>query len=240
MSVSLRIAILAAGILASAPAPVAAQAPKRPASPASPKADRAAILRARADSAQLPYTTADIAFMQGMIHHHSQAIVMCRLAPTHEASEAVRTLCGRIINAQQDEIAVMQQWLRNRNQTVPSGPPPAGASKHQVAGMSHDMPGMKHDNATADTPMMPGMLTPAQMAALDAARGPDFDRLFLSGMIQHHNGAIGMVKDLLSHEGAAQDRSVFKFAADVNVDQTTEVERMRKMLAGLLFERGSR
>lgn len=203
-----------------------------------PKAsDRAAIAKARADSALIPYTAADVAFMQGMIHHHAQAVEMCRMAPGHGASEAVRTLCGRIINAQTDEMTVMRQWLRVRNQAIPALGPTLPAAMRGA--MHHDMPGMSH-GASPDSAMMPGMLTGAQMTALDQARGAEWDRLFLSGMIQHHNGAIAMVKELLSQDGAAQDRSVFKFAADVNVDQTTEVERMRKMLADLVFERRGR
>ena len=165
--------------------------------------------------------------MAGMIHHHAQAITMSRLAPTHGASDAVQTLAARIINAQKDDIALMQQWLREHQLAVPNPRTPAKG----MAGMSHDMPGMAHDV------MMPGMLTPAQMQALDAAKGADFDRLFLSGMIQHHQGATAMVTELLSHDGAAQNREVFKLAADVNVDQTTEIERMRKMLGALMFER---
>ena len=171
---------------------------------------------------------ADAAFMSGMIHHHAQAITMSRLAPTNGASDAVQVLAGRIINAQKDDIALMQQWLREHNLVVPD--PLAPAAKG-VEGMSHDMPGMAHEV------MMPGMLTPAQMKALDGATGADFDRLFLSGMIQHHQGATAMVQELLSHDGAAQNREVFKLAADVNVDQTTEIERMRKMLGALMFER---
>lgn len=171
---------------------------------------------------------ADAAFMSGMIHHHAQAITMSRLAPTHGATDAVQTLAARIINAQKDDIALMSQWLREHDLAVPD--PLAPAAKG-MAGMAHDMPGMAHDV------MMPGMLTAAQMQALDAAKGPDFDRLFLSGMIQHHQGATAMVKELLSHDGAAQNREVFKLAADVNVDQTTEIARMRKMLGSVMFER---
>ena len=166
---------------------------------------------------------ADAAFMSGMLHHHAQAIVMSRMAPSHGASDAVKVLTGRIINAQNDDIFIMKQWLREHGLPIPdldlTGKPMA------------DMPGMSHGT------MMPGMLSPAQMQALGAAGGAEFDRLFLSGMIQHHQGAVTMVQELLSHDGAALDREVFKLAADVNVDQTTEIERMRKMLAELVFER---
>jgi uncharacterized protein (DUF305 family) len=167
-----------------------------------------AVARARADSARRPYTEADIHFMSGMIGHHSQAILMAGWAPSHGASASVRTLAARIVNAQQDEIHTMQQWLRDRGQPVPE----AGA--HMM------MP-------------MPGMLTDEQLEQLDAARGGDFDRLFLRDMIQHHRGAVSMVQALFGTRGAARDELVFKFANDVNVDQSTEIARMERMLAGL-------
>jgi uncharacterized protein (DUF305 family) len=200
----------------------------------------AAIERARADSARYPDTRADIAFMTGMIHHHAQAIAMSRWAPTHGASAAVQRLAARIINAQRDEIGTMQRWLRVRNQPVPD-PEHGGMGMHEamhgaMTGM-HDM----HEASAAQGDrgdhemLMPGMLTPAQMKELDAARGQEFDRLFLTFMIQHHSGAVSMVKDLFGSYGAAQDELVFKFANDVNVDQTTEIARMRKMLAAVIF-----
>lgn len=184
------------------------------------------VERARADSARLPYTVADIHFMTGMISHHAQAIEMSRMAETHGASESVRTLASRIINAQQDEITTMGQWLRNRNQPVPT----PSSTLHPVSGTSHDMPGM---SGMSDHAMMPGMLTTRQMQQLDAARGKEFDKLFLTGMIQHHRGAVEMVKDLFATPGAGQDEAVFKFANDVNVDQTTEIARMQRMLAAI-------
>jgi len=180
--------------------------------------DLAAIAKAREDSARRPYTAADVHFMQGMIHHHAQAIQMANWAPTHGASPTVRTLAERIINAQRDEIATMQQWLRDRQQQVPEPTP---------TGMRMIMDGMEH------TMLMPGMLTEEQMRQLDAARGKDFDELFLTGMIQHHTGAIHMVKELFDSYGSAQDDLVFKFASDVNVDQTTEIARMQRMLAAI-------
>ncbi len=176
--------------------------------------------KARTDSARLPYVEADVFFMQGMISHHAQAIVMAKWAPTHDASPAVRTLCERIINAQTDEIVLMQQWLRDRHQRVPDAVP--GPMPMKMNGMVMDM-------------MMPGMLTDAQMKELDAARGKDFDVLFLRYMIQHHSGAVSMVKDLFATEGAGQDELVFKFASDVNVDQTTEIARMNGMLAHIVL-----
>ncbi|MEZ4587047.1 MAG: DUF305 domain-containing protein [Gemmatimonadales bacterium] len=179
----------------------------------------AAVAEARADSLRYAYTEADIHFMTGMISHHAQALVMAGWAPSHGASPAVLRLTERIINAQSDEIRLMQNWLRARHQPVPEADP---------AGMKMQMNGGEH------TMLMPGMLSPAQMAALDAARGPEFDRLFLQFMIQHHRGAITMVDQLFNSYGAAQDQLVFKFASDVNIDQTTEIERMQRMLVDLL------
>jgi uncharacterized protein (DUF305 family) len=186
--------------------------------PVARPSDSAYIAKARADSARYPYTAADVHFMSGMIGHHAQAITMARWAPTHDAGGSVRILAERIINAQQDEIATMQQWLRDRRQVVPD-------ANH--AGMRMMMNGMEHDM------LMPGMLTEAQMKELDQARGQEFDRLFLTFMIQHHRGAVTMVKDLFATYVAGQDELVFKFASDVNVDQTTEIARMEKMLAAL-------
>ena len=176
------------------------------------------VAKARADSIRHPYTQADVDFMTHMIGHHAQAIAMSRLAPTHGASPAVQRLASRIINAQVDEIATMQNWLRDRLKPVPDATP---------MGMKMTMNGMEH------MMLMPGMLTEEQMKQLDAARGPEFDRLFLTDMIQHHSGAVSMVRDLFASYGAGQDEIVFKFASDVNVDQTTEIARMEKMLAGL-------
>lgn len=179
------------------------------------QSDLAAIAKAKADSARLPYTDADIHFMSGMIAHHAQAILMAKWAPSHGASPSLLALTERIINAQQDEITLMQRWLRDRKQPVPEAKP--GPMKMQMDGMEHEM-------------LMPGMLTDDQLKELDAARGTEFERLFLTFMIQHHRGAVSMVKDLFAAYGAGQDETVFKFASDVNVDQTTEIARMQKML----------
>ncbi|HLB10017.1 MAG TPA: DUF305 domain-containing protein [Gemmatimonadaceae bacterium] len=184
-------------------------------SPAAAQSEAAAIARAKADSLRNPYTAADVRFMQGMIGHHAQAIVMATWAPTHGASSSVRVLCERIINAQQDEILTMQTWLSDRHQSVPEAK--AGPMKMMMNGKEQEM-------------LMPGMLTEAQMRQLDLAKGPDFDRLFLTDMIQHHRGAVSMVKDLFGTYGAGQDEVIFKFASDVNVDQTTEIARMERML----------
>jgi uncharacterized protein (DUF305 family) len=174
--------------------------------------------RARADSVRHPYTQTDVDFMSHMIGHHAQALVMAGWAPTHGAGASVRILAERIINAQQDEIASMQRWLGDRGKPVPEARP---------TGMKMMMNGVEHEM------LMPGMLTEAQMRQLDQAKGPEFDRLFLTYMIQHHRGAVSMVKDLFGTNGAAQDETVFKFANDVNVDQSTEIARMERMLAAL-------
>ena len=216
--------LLAAGIAACAITGVAtAQTVTAPV--ANSPSEIAAIAKARTDSARYPYTAADVRFMTGMIAHHAQAILMSSWAPTHGASAAVQTLAARITNAQHDEIATMQQWLRDRQQPVPDGHP----------GMSMDMEGMDMGGMTHHA-LMPGMLTEAQLKELDAARGPAFDRLFLTGMIQHHSGAVSMVKQLFDTYGAAQDELIFKFASDVNVDQTTEIARMKRMLIAQMFE----
>ncbi|MGH7719236.1 MAG: DUF305 domain-containing protein [Gemmatimonadaceae bacterium] len=189
-----------------------------------PSGDLAAIAEARADSAERPYTEADVHFMSAMIGHHAQAIVMAGWAPTHGASASVRTLAERVVNGQQDEIAVMQQWLRDRLKPVPEVTP---------TGVRMEMNGVEHEMH------MPGMLSEAQMKALDQARGAEFDRLFLTLMIQHHRGAVSMVKQLFDTYGAGQDHTVFKLASDVNVDQTTEIARMERMLFMLELEKGS-
>ncbi len=180
--------------------------------------DLAAISKARADSARYPYTAADISFMSGMISHHAQAIRMAGWAPSHGASSSIRILAERVINAQQDEISLMSAWLRDRLLPVPE-PNPMGI-KMVMGGEEHLM-------------LMPGMLTEDQMRQLDQARGGEFDRHFLTFMIQHHRGAVTMVSELFSQNGAGQNQTVFKLASDINVDQTTEIARMERMLAAL-------
>jgi uncharacterized protein (DUF305 family) len=164
---------------------------------------------------QFPYSDADVDFMAGMIPHHAQAVIMAGWAASHGARKDVAILCERIVVAQRDEIAMMQQWLRDRGQMVPD----ATSTRHKMK-----MNGVEHDM------LMPGMLTDEEMAALDRARGPEFDRLFLVGMIKHHQGAIDMVDVLFKSYGAAQDETVFKFASDVYADQSIEIDRMTEML----------
>ena len=164
---------------------------------------------------RLPFSDADVDFMSGMIPHHAQAVIMAGWAPSHDARSDVAILCERIVVGQRDEIATMQGWLRDRGQPVPD----ATSTRHKMK-----MNGAEHEM------LMPGMLTDEEMAALDRARGPEFDRLFLLGMIKHHQGAIDMVDVLFKAYGAAQDETVFKFASDVYADQSTEIDRMNKML----------
>ncbi|HJU69540.1 MAG TPA: DUF305 domain-containing protein [Gemmatimonadaceae bacterium] len=185
---------------------------------ASPTGRDAAIAAARADSARKPYTEADIRFMSAMIAHHAQAIDIARWAPTHGASRPLQILSERVINAQRDEIALMQQWLRERQLPVPD---PSAPMAMGGAGHAHHH--------------MPGMLTPEQLQQLDQARGKEFDRLFLTFMIQHHQGAVTMVKELASSPGAGLDDTVFKLASDISADQTSEIDRMQQMLAELMF-----
>lgn len=202
------------------PAGVPPRAPSAPAAPAARSgtaAELEALYLARADSARMRYTEADARFVSDMIVHHAQALVMAGWAPGHGAQPSIRTLCARIVNAQRDEIARMQQWLAERGRPVPEVVPMDGHA------MAHG--GTVHD--------MPGMATPDQLAELDAARGADFDRLFLRFMIQHHRGAVVMTNQLLATEGAAQEPQLFKLAADIHADQLTEIARMERMLASL-------
>ena len=168
-----------------------------------------------------PYTPADAQFMTGMIGHHAQAVLIANWAPTHGASPTILRLSERIVAGQGDEIDLMKRWLSDYGEPVPEG------TAHYMAGMDHDMPGMDHGSS------MPGMLTQEQLAQLDAARGPEFDRLFLTFMIQHHKGAIVMVDKLFATQGAGEEERSFRFASDVYADQTTEIDRMEKMLAAL-------
>ena len=154
--------------------------------------------------------------MSGMIYHHTQALLMAGWAPSHGAGADVRTLCERIINAQKDEIKIMSTWLAERHEPVPHPEP-----EHMMHGMSDHM-------------MMPGMLSAEQLAQLDRARGEEFDETFLRFMIQHHEGAITMVNELFA-KGAGEENPVYKIASDIFADQTTEVERMQRMLAAKMF-----
>jgi len=220
----LAMALTACG--ASNGAPGNAPAPRSATGAASP------ATAAATDPVRYPYTEADIHFMSAMIGHHAQAIEMSRLAPTRAGSNSVETLARRIISSQEDEIVTMQQWLRDRQQPVPQ----VTAEGRLVGGDEHAMHDSHamHGGHGGHHANMPGMLTEAQIQQLAAARGAEFDRLFLTYMIQHHRGAVSMVEDLFSSYGAGQDEIVFKFASDVNVDQITEIARMQRMLIDLL------
>lgn len=161
-----------------------------------------------------PLVQADVEFMQGMIMHHSQAVEMTALIATHTNDADVRAIGAKISRSQADEIRMMQRWLAERGQAT-----------------SMSMPGMP-DMDMNGNPMapMPGMLTPAQMEALRNAHGAEFDHLFLTGMIQHHGGALVMVKELFSHPGAGQDAEIFDFVTDVDTGQRAEIRIMQHML----------
>jgi uncharacterized protein (DUF305 family) len=162
-------------------------------------------------------TEADVKFMQGMIMHHSQAVEMVALMPGRTKNPKMLALGQRISISQSDEIKFMKRWLTYRNKPL--------TEMGDMAGMEHA--GMEH----MDMPLMPGMLTPKQMAALRKAAGAKFDQLFLTGMIQHHGGALTMVNDLFDTPSAAQDPQLFDFTADIGVTQQGEIDTMRNMLA---------
>jgi uncharacterized protein (DUF305 family) len=221
-----RASLLGLTFLATACAGAARSGDSTPTNPRSlPNAEIEAIYHARIDSARARFTEADVRFMTDMIAHHGQALVMSRLAPANHASPSVQLLAARIISAQEDEIARMQQWLRDRTQPVP---------EVHVEGTTLMIHGVGHDHRH-----VPGMLTDAQLGELERARGTEFDRLFLTFMIQHHQGAVHMVHELFATEGAGQGDEVFRFASDVQVDQITEVARMELMLSELSTPQGS-
>jgi len=188
---------------------------------------------ARIDSSRMNFTQADVVFMTDMIAHHAQALIMSRLAPENDASRSVQTLASRIINAQGDEIRYMQNWLRDRGQPVP---------EVHIDGIElmihipedesdyHGHHGHHGHEAMHDHSDMPGMLSQEQLEELATAEGSEFDRLFLKYMIEHHKGAIIMVDQLFSADGAAQDREAFDLASGINAEQETEIDRMRSML----------
>ncbi|MEJ1962143.1 MAG: DUF305 domain-containing protein [Gammaproteobacteria bacterium] len=197
-----------------------------------------------ADLARLRVDPADVKFMQDMIHHHAQAVEMVALLNDRTQRQDMKLLGQRISISQNDEIKMMKAWLARRGQPemAPRGPGMPGMN-HSMPGMNHSMPGMDHGMPAAskdrapgvdiDTPMMPGMLTPRQMQTLAAAKGPTFDRLFLTGMIQHHEGALSMVHDLMAQPGAGEDSDLFEFTSGVLDDQSAEIQRMQGLLAGL-------
>lgn len=182
------------------------------------------------DSTSAPhdYTDADVHFMQGMIIHHAQAVVMSDWAPTHGARPDLQVLCKRIALSQRDEIRVMQQWLRKRHLPTPDPLHMLSGDEGPIQDRSGmGMPGM---DMGSHPMMMKGMLTPEQMRQLDAARDSTFDHLYLTGMIRHHEGALDMVAQLFATPGAAQQSEVFAFATDVDAGQRAEIARMEKIL----------
>jgi uncharacterized protein (DUF305 family) len=170
-------------------------------------------------------TKADVDFMQGMIMHHSQAVEMTELLKTRSNNPEVQELGKKIDISQTDEIGFMKRWLQDRGK--PTEMPMAGMDM----GGGMDMKDMKGMDMSSMMPAMPGMLTKAQMDALRKAKGPEFDHLFLTGMIQHHTGALTMVKQLFETPGAAQDALLFDFTSDVDNTQQAEIDIMRHMLA---------
>jgi len=171
------------------------------------------------DLSKVGATPADVKFMQGMIHHHAQAIDMTELLKTRTHNDDMKKLGLRIQVSQTDEIRMMQRWLQARGQEVPD--------PHAMHMPGMIMSGMDHG------PMMPGMLTPAEMAHLAELKGVEFDRFFLEGMIKHHGGAILMVQELFAAPGAGQESTIYAFASDVVADQQMEIDRMSGMLAAI-------
>lgn len=177
---------------------------------------RAAVQRNRA-----PANPADVQFMTMMIPHHAQAVLFAGWAESHGASRAVQAFCERVVVGQGDEIRAMRTWLADHGQPVPAGTPESADTRtHQIM-------------------MMPGILSAAQLEEIDAARGREYDRLFLKYMIPHHQGAIMMVDDLFASYGGAQDNFVYKLASDIFADQTTEIERMQLMLDAMNADGGA-
>ena len=206
------VVLLAVAALAScrSAAPVSAKPPiVQPGAPGQPSREIAAAQAS--DLSQVQYTGADIKFMQGMIGHHAQAVEMVALVPSRTSSDDVRKLALRIDVSQQDEMQMMREWLQARGQQIPD------PRAHHMMGAA----------------LMPGMLTPEEMERLAAAKGTEFDRRFLEGMIRHHGGAITMVHELFATDGAGQTPEIFSYASDVDADQRMEIDRMGSLLKEL-------
>jgi uncharacterized protein (DUF305 family) len=207
-----RLALAAFASVLALPRPSLAQ--QSPANPVQPQGatEITPAEKARAELEHPRFTAAGVHFVSGMIGHHAQAIVMAGWAASHGASPAVHALAERIAVSQTDEIKFMQDWLKDRHQTVP----PSDARGYAMPGMGQPM-------------LMPGMLTPPQMAQLDSAHGAKFDRLFLTDMIMHHTGAIDMVRQL-NTSGEQPDDALSMYATNVEADQSAEIARMQRML----------
>lgn len=191
-----------------------------------------ALFQARADSALHDFADEDVHFFSMMIPHHSQALEMSALADTRTDNRSILALAARISGGQSEEIARMRTWLEHRGLAEPGASTDHG--EMATAGAAEEM----HDHAdhdVADTSLeirsMPGLLTPQEMDELAAAEGAEFDRLFLSYMIYHHRGAVTMVEDLFASPNGGKNEEVFRFAAEIRVDQSTEVARMERMLS---------
>lgn len=220
-----------AGLIATAAllAPQSAPPIFQPGAPGQPSrvitADQALAL------ARTSYTAEDVQFMQHMIVHHAQAVEMVALLETQGENSRVKLLGRRIALSQEAEMELMRSWLIARDQSTEM------QMDHSGHGMDHGAMDHSahagHAKAPSETPLMPGMLSPAQMARLAAARGSEFDRLFLTGMIQHHQGAIDMVADLLEHPDAGRDTLLSDFTNSVVADQSTEILRMQSLLSDL-------
>jgi uncharacterized protein (DUF305 family) len=206
------VSAIAVGVSACKTASGGSSAGTRILQPGAPGQDTKSINTTQAtDLSKVGHTPADVKFMQGMIGHHAQALEMTALLHERTRRDDMRLLAKRIEVSQADEIQMMQQWLEARGQQVP-GP------------HAHHAPG---------APLMPGMLTAAEMARLSDARGDAFDRLFLELMIKHHEGALVMVAELLGSQGAAQDSELFALVSDIEADQRAEIARMQSMLRAL-------
>jgi uncharacterized protein (DUF305 family) len=168
----------------------------------------------QADTGRRRHTAADAEFFRHMIGHHAQALEMTKLVPSRSSRDDLKLLSQRIDVSQQDEIALMRQWLQQRGEALPA------PDAHRHAAMGHGQ-------------LMPGMLTAAELERLQKATGTEFDRLFLESMIRHHEGAITMVKNLFGTQGAAQETETYRFATDVEADQRAEIARMRVLLTKL-------
>ena len=205
-----------------APSPQSDTPPPQIVQPGAPGHPSKILSAAAARIPQRPPTKADIEFMQAMIVHHSQAVDMVELLLRRGSSKALQSFGARISVSQGDEIESMRQWLRDRNQPI------AAVDAH----MHHHMEGMDMSRmASGDVAVMPGMLSPNQMKTLAKSNGKAFDQLFLTGMIQHHSGALDMVDDLLAAGGAEQDNLLFDFVTDIDNTQSAEIKIMQNMLA---------
>jgi len=213
-----RLSLVCAALFTLSPAILLSQQTAPLVQPGAPGQPTTTLTKPTVGTAVRAVTDADVKFMQDMVMHHSQAVEMVGLMQTNTRNPLLLELGQRIKISQGDEILFMKRWLDFHDKPI--------AADNGMGGMDMStMPGME------DTPMMPGMLSPRQMTALRNAKGLAFDHLFLTGMIQHHTGALSMVKDLFSAPGSGQEPQLFDFTADVVVTQQGEIDSMRNMLA---------